>query len=585
MHRFPVEILTHIFRLAVEGSYASGQVKDTWAALHVICRKWYKVMLGHGAIATDIRITDEHWDVDFATHLLERSEPSGVQLTMLLSYSPRNAYTVVELQEFLETATRYHRDRIQSMVIGQSGIHTDLNDLLLRARFPVLCHLTIGPHLPRRVSLPVEDLSLQAPELMSLRLASCITLKLTAGIDHMIFPNVVKLELTGSSATFDTIDIPWDIVSIIGRLPALKYLVLADYFPRAPPPPSQRPEELSHGLAEIEYRSSKPASSVMALDALLQHETARRSLRLVRTDLHTLVDILSGRAWLATSIDDDRGKNVVNLRLRSSLSKAPGVLDIQVTDVGDYLAYVIACIPVNGVRRMQVQSVDPMQVLWQYIGHSEGLQELQVIGRSAEGFAKTFEQDLKMFSALRHVTIAGRNRRSGLAQTLSSLLRALAQRHAEGMSRLEYLALPEEMAEPPNLTGETLMSDRIEEALTPYFCLPSRFRKALGDARAILSGSWVLLFTEAHSSSTPPSWIEGDLDIFCPEDGLAIMMACLIEEGYTPADIAQNWDPPSMKTKTRTISRVLKFHHGTRGCKVDIVCTLAISPFEVVLRF
>ncbi|KAI0027702.1 hypothetical protein K488DRAFT_90546 [Vararia minispora EC-137] len=130
-----------------------------------------------------------------------------------------------------------------------------------------------------------------------------------------------------------------------------------------------------------------------------------------------------------------------------------------------------------------------------------------------------------------------------------------------------------------------LMANRIEEALTPYFSQPTRFRRALGDARAVLSGSWVLLFTEAHSSTTPPAWTEGDLDVFCPEDGLAIMVASLLEEGYTPANAVQNWDPPSMKSKTGSISRVLKFLHAARERKVDIVCSHAISPFEVVLSF
>ncbi|KAI0034776.1 hypothetical protein K488DRAFT_83723 [Vararia minispora EC-137] len=386
----------------------------------------------------------------------------------------------------------------------------------------------------------------------------------------------------------------------------------------------------------------------MELDALLLHATARRSVRLGRADPHTLVDVLSGAfgnvkqrwdpdetleetegetsgtAWLATSIVVDRDEDVVDLRLRSSISKAAGTMDIQVRSAGDHLAYMIACIPSNAVRELHVQGVEPLRVLWRYMKHSTSLLDLHIIGRSAEGFANTIEQDPKMFANLRRVFIGGRICQPGLVATLSSLLRALASRHADGMTQLETLAIPEgtsrqsltlfelrsktgfpEMPDPLNLSDESLpklaalllddptlwapvaqlMANRIEDALTLYFSQPSRFRRALGDARAVLSGSWVLLFTEAHSSTTPPAWTEGDLDVFCPEDGLAIMVASLLEEGYTPANAAQNWDPPSMKSKTGSISRVLKFHHALRERKVDIVCSLAISPVEVVLSF
>ncbi|KAI0027703.1 hypothetical protein K488DRAFT_90547 [Vararia minispora EC-137] len=467
MHRFPVEILAHIFRLAVEGSYASGHVKDTWAALHVVCRRWYEVMIGQGTIASDIRITDEHWDVEFATHLLEQSNPFAVHLTMVLHYTPRNAYTVVQLQEFLGTAMTYHCARIQSMVVGQSGVHADLKELLLRAHLPDLRHLDIGPHLPIRVILCAEDLSLQAPELTTLRIASCALLQPTPGKTHSIFPNVVKLELTGSPSPVDISDIPWDIASVIGRLPALKILVLADYFPQTPRPTSQRPVELSHGLTKIEYQSSKPASSVMELDALLLHATARRSVRLGWADPHTLVDVLSGAfsnvkqrwdpdktleetenettrtAWLATSIVVDRDEDIVDLRLRSSNSKATGIMDIQVRSAGDHLAYMVACIPSNAVRELHVQGVEPLRVLWRYMKHSTSLLDLHIIGRSAEGFANTIEQDPKMFANLRHVFIGGRICQPGLVATLSSLLSALACRHTDGMTQLETLAFPE----------------------------------------------------------------------------------------------------------------------------------------------
>ncbi|KAI0029767.1 hypothetical protein K488DRAFT_72710 [Vararia minispora EC-137] len=743
MHRFPVEILTHIFQLAVEISYASGQVKDTWAALHVVCRRWYQIMLTEGVIASDIRITDEHWDVGFAPHLLERSIPYSIRLTMVLENRARNAYTIQQLEAFAEHVLTIHRTRIQSMVVGRSGFHADLKNLLLLAVFHRLRHLTIGSHLPRLRSLNVDELSRVIPAVNTLSLASTTGLQQTAGQTHPIFLNLVTLELTGSPSKHDDTKIPWEFLQIIGRIPALKSLVLSDYFPESSRPSWIQPVVLSASVDEIK---------------------ARRTVELDRTDPLTVVDIVTGalrnvekrainvendqpatgsdfqgadkrqsgddrRARLEILIAVTREQDVAHLRLASGVSS---MYNIRVKNVGDHLAFAIACIPVDEICKMSVYSDEPVRVLWQFLKQSKTLVELQVIGRSVAEFAKLFEEDSEAFLSLRDVSLAdsdgfSSDSHSNAGSTWVALLRALARRRAEGVCQVDALAIPEtasrdylisleryvgsvtyitkaeilgqgsrifakpvitlyertmstpperseltvetwqdqlrtnaasdagpqltahgrrsmrprsacsarslrsaktpkdrlrstcpvqitptqthassDMAELPDLSTESfqrlatmlrddptlraavesLMANRVETALSPYFNNPPQFRTALGNARAVLSGSWVLHLIVTYSSTNIPSWTEGDLDVYCHEDGLAVVVACLLGEGYLPANLASDpWDLPSKSSKKGIISRVLKFRHEERGRKIDVVCTNAATPIEVVLDF
>ncbi|KAI0028110.1 hypothetical protein K488DRAFT_90097 [Vararia minispora EC-137] len=128
-----------------------------------------------------------------------------------------------------------------------------------------------------------------------------------------------------------------------------------------------------------------------------------------------------------------------------------------------------------------------------------------------------------------------------------------------------------------------LMGVRVEDALHKYFNTPSRFREAMGNARAALSGSWVLHFIMKYSSPREPAWTEGDLDIYCPEEGVAIIMSYLLDEGYYPSQTQEH--RPSMMASKGKISRLFKFDHAERGQKVDVVCIHADTPFEVVLKF
>ncbi|KAI0027203.1 hypothetical protein K488DRAFT_74733 [Vararia minispora EC-137] len=162
------------------------------------------------------------------------------------------------------------------------------------------------------------------------------------------------------------------------------------------------------------------------------------------------------------------------------------------------------------------------------------------------------------------------------------------------------------MAEVPDLSGEslqrlatmlsddptlrasvgTVMADRVETALSAYFRNPARFRTVQGNAHVVLSGSWVLHLIMTFSSTNIPTWMEGDLDIYCHEDGLAVIMACLLEEGYVPAPRSITpWDTRSKSSNKGIISRVLKFRHEERELKINIVCTKAATPFEAVLDF
>ncbi|KAI0026934.1 hypothetical protein K488DRAFT_31325, partial [Vararia minispora EC-137] len=132
----------------------------------------------------------------------------------------------------------------------------------------------------------------------------------------------------------------------------------------------------------------------------------------------------------------------------------------------------------------------------------------------------------------------------------------------------------------------SVMANRVETALSPYFNNPTRFRTAMGNARAVLSGSWVLHLIMTYSPTNTPTWTASDLDVYCHEDGLAIVMACLFEEGYEPDILAADaWHRLSKSSNKGIISRVVKFRHEERGRKIDIVCTRAATPFEVVLDF
>ncbi|KAI0030115.1 hypothetical protein K488DRAFT_88052 [Vararia minispora EC-137] len=670
MHRFPVEILTHIFQLAMEISYASGHVKDTWAALHVVCRRWYQIMLTHGGLASDIRITDEHWDVDFATHLLERSSPYSIHLTMVLENRARNIYTIQQLEAFAEHVMTNHRTRIQSMVVGRSGFYADLRNLLLVAHFPNLRHLTIGSHLLRLNSLNADELARVTPALITLSLASTTCLQQSVGKDHPIFLNLVSLELMGSPSKHDMTQIPWDFLKVIGRIPALKTLILSDYFPESTRPSAIQAVVLPASIKNIGYLSRKPTRSVMDLDALLLHviDVVAGALRNVEEralhvdkpasgpDLQGADERHSGgdrRARLEISITVLLELDVVDLRLASGESS---VFNIRMKNVNDHLAFAIACFPMHEIRKMFVYSHEPVRVLWQYLKQSRTLVELRVVGRSGAEFVKLFEQDSKAFPALRDVSLMDNGDFSP-----ELLLRALARRHAEGVRQVDALAIPKaaggecvvsferaiarsdagpklmaeregvqidlraapashstqinaqtpkdrrrHMAGHLDLSNESLqqlasmlrddptlradvgslMANRVEAALLPYFSNPPQFRTALGNARAVLSGSWVLHLIMTYSSTNIPSWTEGDLDVYCHEDGLAIVMACLFGEGYVPDILAMDdLDPPSKSSNKRIISRVLKFRHEERGRKIDIVCTHAATPFEVVLDF
>ncbi|KAI0026935.1 hypothetical protein K488DRAFT_74958 [Vararia minispora EC-137] len=483
MVRCIVEILTYIFQLAVKISYASGEVKDTWAALHVVCRRWYQIMLAQGDVASDIRITDEHWDVDFATHLLERSSPYTIHLTMVLENRARNAYTIQQLETFAEHVLTNHRVRIQSMVVGRSGFYADLRDLLLLDRFPRLRHLTIGSHLPRLASFNADELSPVMPALNSLSLASTAGLRQTAGKDHPIFLNLVTLELTGSSSKHDTTNIPWEFLKVIRRLPALQILLLSDYFPKSTRPSATQSVVLPASVHNIEYLSHKPTRSIMDVDALLSHDRARRTVELNRTDPLTVVDVVAGglenieeravnlnddndgpafrpdlqgstdrrcgdnrRERLEISIAVDHEQDIVDLRLGSGVSS---VVNIRIKNVGEYLAFAIARIPVHEIRKMFVYCDEPVGVLWQFFKESRTLVELQVVGRTVAEFVKVFEQDSKAFPALRDISLVDDGRFSP-----ELLQRALARRHAEGVRRLNALAIPETAAKQSVLSFE-----------------------------------------------------------------------------------------------------------------------------------
>ncbi|KAI0026545.1 hypothetical protein K488DRAFT_75265 [Vararia minispora EC-137] len=792
-----------------------------------------------GGMAADIRVTNEHWDVDFATHLLERSYRAPLRLTFLLDNTPRNRYTIVELEALIESAMRDHRARIWSLDVGKSGVRSDISKHLLRARLPDLHHLTIGPDLAHSLTLCVDELSEVTPSLTTLNIASSVKLSLSANGASPIFLNVARLELTGSPSLFDRTAVSWEFTTIVGRLPVLKVLILADYFPDSPLPDVLQPVELPTDMEKIVYRSRKPAYSIMVIDSLLVHNVAHRVATLVRADPRTLATVFSGardnfvRRVEKGNEDTDHAtgkaithhsKNSVELRIGSNISaSSSGAYHIRALNIHDSLALVLACIPLDSLQEMLVISDLPVRVLWRYLSLSKTLENLHIAGPTAQEFLNVFKQDARRFPALGHVCLAAwrsdPDDRPNYDDAAESMFTALERRRSKGMRQLLTVHVPwsqkppcprkytslnkdractqemsysaredihcarthksvdtldttlgtrtdlrneysvvsteqskaddvEEVAacqipgvdrgdecldgwvcalgatiswevlddrgpevsmweiererekdpkgtktdgskraerhrleddlvriergddgrkhhnrehdhrlhgrtweergvgrmqhgkqqeqrkgfgtkrmrdEKPKtcrndnvthlvhslimdqaapLTDQSIqqlaaaihqnpslrpqvaaiMANRVEGALQKYFSVPSKFREAMGNARAALSGSWVLHFIMQYSSSSNPSWTEADLDIYCPEDGLPIMMTRLLEEGYYPSR-SQQQNQPSMTFTKGVITRVLEFDHAERGLKVDVVCTDASTPFEVVLNF
>ncbi|KAI0028917.1 hypothetical protein K488DRAFT_89274 [Vararia minispora EC-137] len=372
-----------------------------------------KTMLVQGSIAADIRITNEHWDVVFATHLLERSFPAPIRLTIDLDNIARNWRTARELQSFLETATRDHRARICSLVVNCPGVKLDFRSILLRAQFPELRHLVIGKNLRKCALLTADGLSEAIPAATTLQVPSTIKLANDEDVDGPIFTNVVKLELIGAHATTNR-SVDWDFMAVVGRLPSLKFLSLENYFPDSSPPHSVSPVILPSCMREISYQSCKSASSIMDIDALFQHSSARRYVRLRRVDARTLVqtvagalsnaglrlkngelraDRTSGHLTTATIVVNSPN-DYVELRIGAVLSSTiPAVYHIQAEGVDDSLAHMLACVPKDGMRDMLVVCDVPARCLWRYLGLSETLTKLHIVGSSAQEFAEVLEQD------------------------------------------------------------------------------------------------------------------------------------------------------------------------------------------------
>ncbi|KAI0029893.1 hypothetical protein K488DRAFT_6582, partial [Vararia minispora EC-137] len=104
--------------------------------------------------------------------------------------------------------------------------------------------------------------------------------------------------------------------------------------------------------------------------------------------------------------------------------------------------------------------------------------------------------------------------------------------------------------------------------------------------RGVVSGSWLLHFVETLSDQTAPGWNPNDLDIYLHEDYLSIMISFLLTEGYIPTDALDRPQTPSLSQQS-CISRVLEFtaSKGGQAREIDIVCSFAESPFEIILGF
>ncbi|KAI0026613.1 hypothetical protein K488DRAFT_75211 [Vararia minispora EC-137] len=457
------------------GSYSSGQVKDTWATLHIVCRSWYEIMISQGGIASDIRVTNDHWDVDFALHLLERSFHAPLHLTLLLDNAARNRYTIMEAEAFIETAMRDHRARIRTLVVGRSGIRTDICEQLLRAHLPDLHNLSIGPDLTKCPSLDLDDLSEVTPVLTSLSIASSVRLNPTASEAGPIFLNVTRIQLSGSPSLFDTTVVSWDFMTIVGRLPALKELVLSDYFPESPASVALQPVSLPANMDKLEYRSSKPAYCIMVIDSLLVHDGVHRAVSLERADPRTLATIFTGahknsarrvqtgkgdakhetgkhqlstdEARTKIAIIIDREHDVVELRLVPDLSPSTsGTYYVRASRIYDSLVHLVAGIPLHTMRDMQVRSDQPMEILWRYVSLSRTLDKINVEGRTAHAFLKVFAQDARKFPALRHVCIASwrsaDDEPTNYDDAATTLHTALVRRSSTGLPALDTIDVP-----------------------------------------------------------------------------------------------------------------------------------------------
>ncbi|KAI0028111.1 hypothetical protein K488DRAFT_90098 [Vararia minispora EC-137] len=384
-----------------------------------------KIMISQGGIASDIRVTNDHWDVDFALHLLERSFHAPLHLTLLLDNAARNRYTIMEAEAFIETAIRDHRARIRSLVVGRSGIRTDITDQLLRAHLPDLHHLCIGPDLTKCPSLDLDDLSEVTPVLTTLSIASSVRLTPTASEAGPIFLNVTSIQLSGSPSLFDTTVVSWNFMTIVGRLPALKELVLSDYFPESPPPVALQPVILPADMDKLEYRSSKPAYCIMVIDSLLSTDEARTKIAIIINSEH----------------------DVVELRLVPDITPStPGTYYVRASRIHDSLVHLVAGIPLHTMRDMQVCSDQPMEILWRYVSLSRTLVKLSVEGRTAHGFLKVFAQDARKFPALRHVCIASwrsaDDEPTNYDDVATSLHTVLVRRLSTGMPALDTIDVP-----------------------------------------------------------------------------------------------------------------------------------------------
>ncbi|KAI0026750.1 hypothetical protein K488DRAFT_75110 [Vararia minispora EC-137] len=422
-----------------------------------------QIMISQGGIAGDIRVTNEHWDVDFACHLLERSYHAALHLTFLLDNIPWNRFTIDELDALIETAMTNHRARIWSLVVGRAGVRSDISNHLLRAQFPDLHHLTIGPDLARCPSLCVDDLSDVTPSLTTLSLASSMSIRSVMNGGRPIFLNVTRLELIGSSSLFDTTVVSWDFTNVVARLPALKVIVFADYFPESPQPSGLQPIDLPADMESLEFRSNKPAYSIMSINSLLEHNDARRVVGLARADPRTLATVFSGALdnfarWVNKgkevsehSTGEHQGSETDN---RNYCERRTGHRRI----TAHYLSVYIRIIPHSRAEHTRLPSARAGLL-------TSGFLTRYAAGPSAQEFLKVFEQDARRFPALREVYIA--NWQSGpddptiYVNAAETLLTALKRRQSKGMPRLNVLHVPWSH-NPPSPTLVAILTASVE---------------------------------------------------------------------------------------------------------------------------
>ncbi|VDB84662.1 unnamed protein product [Peniophora sp. CBMAI 1063] len=285
--RLPSHILAAIFEFVKQESF--GEYEDMgdnnkecgqngewtvkvmgWVTFSHICHIWRQVALSTPGLWREIKFS--HTGPKWAYEMVQRSKVAPLHVELGLGQNANPYWPSEEVLRFADHVMRSQPDRIRTLTIFGENTAPLAIQLFTHDPFPSMKFVHIENTSRLLLALSVNVLVNRVPKAAEL----CVIGVLFRGtpsapLEHLTYFDLQVSDVVDPESVYD-----WNLLDILGGMPALQHLYITDAYPPSSPPQERKPIVLAKPLETLTLTARRFPSEMAQFSEFLQHPTTFR---------------------------------------------------------------------------------------------------------------------------------------------------------------------------------------------------------------------------------------------------------------------------------------------------------------------